>query len=130
MSYNSANAALRQYLQVVKLQFLIGVLAILVTAVKSLNSYATISAILGFLLALLPTLVYIRIAWSKKVLPPDTVFAKHKKAELYKFFVNLFGFAIVFIFFRQVHALALFTTYVVTLSSYWFSMFLQTRPKG
>lgn len=130
MSYNSANDALRQYIHVIKLQSLIGMLIIIVTAVKTLNLNATVSAILGFLLVLLPALVYIKIVWSRKVMPAEAVMAKHKKAELYKFLMSLFGFAAVFIFFRQVHALALFTAYVVTLSSYWLCMFRQARPKG
>jgi F0F1-type ATP synthase assembly protein I len=121
MNYNSAKSTLYKYTYVVKLQVLLGAVCLAVT-VLSLNMYAIISALLGSLLVIVPTLVYIRVSMVSKVLPTGLVFAKHQKAELYKFFTNLIGFALVFIFFRKVHALALFTTYVVTLSSYWLSL--------
>lgn len=126
MNYNSAKSTLYKYMHVVKLQVLLGSLCF-IAAILSWNLYVIISALLGALLVIIPTLVYIRVSMVRKVLPVGQVFAKHQKAELFKFFTNLFGFAIVFITFKKVHVLALFTTYVVTLSSYWISLYKQPK---
>lgn len=112
------------------MQAALGFAAILLTAVISLNWHDIVSAVLGFSLVLMSTLVYVKIAWSKKVLPAAVVFARHKKAELYKYLTNLVGFALVFILYKQVQILALFTAYIVTLSSYWFGLFWTAKPKS
>lgn len=127
MTYNSAKIALNKYLQIIKIKIVLGIILILIFAIFSQNLYTTLSALLGFLLALLPALFYIKIAWSNKILLANQIFAKHKKAEIYKFNVNLLGFLVVFISFKQVHALALFTTYMVTLSGYWLSLFFRIK---
>ncbi|MDD3265967.1 MAG: ATP synthase subunit I [Burkholderiales bacterium] len=124
--YNSARSALYKYMHVVKLQIYLWLLCLAV-AVLSLDVYVLMSAFFGGALVVLPTLVYIRVAKVNRVLPAGQVFAKHQKAELFKFFTNLIGFALVFILFKKVHVLALFATYVVTLSSYWFSLYKQAK---
>lgn len=120
-NYNSAKSALWKRMHIVKLQILIGILCLAI-AIFSWNMYLILSVILGALLVIVPTLVYIRVSMMNKVIPVGQVFARHQKAELFKFFTNLVGFALVFILFKKVHVLALFTTYVVTLSSYWLSL--------
>lgn len=120
-NYNSARSASYNHQQVVKLQLLMAVLCSII-AVFSWNLYLSLSVLIGALLVIVPTLVYIKVSKINKVLPVNQVFARHQKAELFKFFSNLFGFALVFIVFKKVHVLALFATYVVTLSSYWLSL--------
>lgn len=126
MNYNSARSTLYKYMHVVKLQIYLWLLCLAV-ALLSLDVYVVASAFFGGALVFIPTLVYIRVAKMSRVLPTSQVFAKHQKAELFKFFTNLIGFALVFILFKKVHVLALFATYVVTLSSYWLSLRKQMK---
>ena len=120
-NYNSARSASYNHRQVVKLQLLLAILCLIV-AVFSWNVYLMVSVLIGSLLVIVPTLVYIKVSKINKVMPVNQVFARHQRAELFKFFSNLVGFAVVFIVFKKVHVLALFATYVVTLSSYWLSL--------
>lgn len=121
MNYNSAKSALYKHMYVIKLQLIL-LSVCLIVSLLSWNVYIVLSSLFGGLLIILPTLVYIKVSGMNKVLPVGQVFGKHQRAELFKFFTNFVGFAVVFIFFKHVHVLALFTTYVVTLSSYWLSL--------
>jgi ATP synthase protein I len=119
VAYNSAKSALQEYLQVIKLQLFIVIACGLITFVVTHNLNTTISALLGGALVLLPAMLYVKFAYSRKVISAERVLARHKKAELIKFLANVGGFVVVFSCFRQVQALVLFAAYVVTLSSYW-----------
>lgn len=131
MTYNSAKNALKDYLRVIKLQFAIGLTAIVVVTLFGKSVLSFLSALSGFLMAVLPAIIYIKIAWSSKVLSAEELFAKHKKAEIYKFMLTVFGFLVIFIFFKKVQAGTLFVTYVATLSSYWICLFLyQAKTKN
>ena len=123
MTYNSAKNALKDYLRVIKLQFAIGLTAIIVVTLFGKSVLSFLSALSGFLMAVLPAIIYIKTAWSSKVLNAEELFAKHKKAEIYKFMLTVFGFLVIFIFFKKVQAGTLFVTYVATLSSYWICLF-------
>ena len=126
MTYNSAKSALKEYLRIIILKIGLATIFNVIIAVFSQNLYSCLSALFGSLLALFPALVYIKVAYSKKILPAEQILVRHKKAELYKFLTNIFGFVIVFISFRQVHALVLFASYLVTLSAYWLALFRRT----
>lgn len=130
MPYNSAKIALKDYLRVIKLQFAIGLTAIIVVTLFSKSILSFLSALSGFLMAVVPVVIYIKIAWSNKVLNAEQIFAKHKKAEICKFMLTIFGFLVIFIFFRKVQAGILFVTYVATLSSYWVCLFYQAKTKN
>ncbi len=130
MTYNSAKNALKDYLRVIKLQFAIGLTIIIVVTLFSKSVLSILSALSGFLIAVLPAIVYIKIAWSHKVLDAEQIFAKHKKAEICKFMLTIFGFLVIFIFFKKVQAGTLFVTYVATLSSYWLCLFYQAKTKN
>ncbi len=130
MTYNSAKNALKDYLRVIKLQFAIGLTIIIVVTLFSKSVLSVLSALSGFLIAVLPAIIYIKIAWSNKVLDAEQIFAKHKKAEICKFMLTIFGFLVIFIFFKKVQAGTLFVTYVATLSSYWLCLFYQAKTKN
>jgi ATP synthase protein I len=130
VTYNSSKNALKDYLRVIKLQFAIGLTIIIVVTLFSKSVLSVLSALSGFLIAVLPAIVYIKIAWSNKVLDAEQIFAKHKKAEICKFMLTIFGFLVIFIFFKKVQAGTLFVTYVATLSSYWLCLFYQAKTKN
>jgi len=117
-------------LRVIKLQFAIGLTVIIVVSLFSKSILSFLSALSGFLMAVLPAITYIKTAWSNKILNAEQIFAKHKKAEICKFMLTIFGFLVIFIFFRKVQAGILFVTYVATLSSYWVCLFYQAKTKN
>ncbi|WP_158649224.1 ATP synthase subunit I [Aquella oligotrophica] len=130
MTYNSAKIALKDYLRVIKLQFAIGLTAVIVVTLCGKSILSFLSALCGFLMAVIPAVIYIKIAWSDKILNAEQIFAKHKKAEMFKFMLTIFGFLAIFIFFRKIQAGILFVTYVATLSSYWVCLFYQVKTKN
>lgn len=130
MAYNSAKFVLNEYLCVIKLQLLIGFLCVIIALLLSKNLLVLFSALYGFGIGIIPTIVYVKTVWSKKVLNGEQIFARHKKAELFKFLITIFAFASVFIYLKDVHVLALFTTYVATLSSYWISLFIKVKSRN
>lgn len=130
MPYNSVKIALNEYLRVIKLQLLIGLLAVIIVLIFNKNLLSVISAFCGLAIAVIPTVIYVKLAWSNKVINSEQIFARHKKAELFKFILTILAFVLVFVCFKKVHILALFTTYVATLSSYWFCLFFQNKSKG
>ncbi len=108
---------------ILKLQLLFGCSCIIFAIFMLKNVNGILSAFLGLLLALVPTLVYIKIAFAKGLVNyPSVILARHKKAMLLKFIINFILFAIVFIFYKKCNYFALFGTYIVTLSGYWVSL--------
>ena len=121
MSIN--NKHFSNVLQVLKWQITLGVLAILLICFVKYNINSIASALLGLLCALLPSIIYIKIAFVKRVLSAENVLRLHKNAMMAKFVTNLVLFALVFLFYKKCDVVALFLTYIVTLSGYWFSLF-------
>ena len=106
---------------VIRKQLLLGVVCVILS-VLSWDVNVVVSALIGFLLVFIPTVVYVKVSNMKQIMPVYQVYGKHQKAELMKFILNFIGFTIVFIFYKNVHVLALFITYVVTLSGYWLGL--------
>ena len=108
---------------IVKLQLLFGCICIIFASLMSKSVNSALSAFLGLLLAFVPTLVYIKIAFAKGLVNyPSIILERHKKAMLLKFVLNFILFALVFIFYKKCNYFALFGTYIVTLSGYWISL--------
>lgn len=83
---------------------------------------AAISAFVGGAIGFLTSLVY-----AKKMLAPFGSDAKkivraHYSAEAYKLIFTILLFSLVFIQFKEVHALSLFVTYAATLTVYWVAL--------
>lgn len=108
---------------IVKLQLIFGLSCVIFTAIIIKNFSGVLSAFLGLLLALMPTIAYIKIAFAKGLVDyPSVVLGRHQKAMLLKFLLNIILFALVFISYKQCNFFALFATYFITLSGYWVSL--------
>lgn len=108
---------------VLRLQFGLGgvfsILCLFVT--QELHDF--ISAILGFMLVIIPTLVYIKIAFAQgMVVAPNIALQLHKKAIIYRFLASTALFGVVCLGYKSGNFLILFVAYLVTLSGYWFSL--------
>lgn len=125
-NYSVNKKALYASANVLYKQLLLGGVCIVASAL-SFNVDAIVSACFGFILVFIPTLVYVKISNMRKIMPVYQVYSKHQKAELMKFTLNFIGFILVFVFYRNVHVLAFFATYVVTLSSYWLGLFSKAK---
>ncbi len=108
--------------QVLKWQVIFGITAILFVSAIKHNVDSSLSALLGLLCVLLPTIIYIRVAFVKQVLAAENVLKLHKKAMLLKFISNLILFALVFLFYKKCDVIVLFVTYIFSISGYWFSL--------
>jgi F0F1-type ATP synthase assembly protein I len=81
------------------------------------------SAGLGFGLVVIPTLVYIKVAFAKGVIVlPHIAIGLHKKAIIYRFIISTVLFSAVCIGYKNCNFLILFLSYLVTLSGYWFGL--------
>lgn len=109
--------------KVLQLQILLALIASLCTYMVHRNIYDVYSSIIGAIIAIVPTLVYIRIAFKDGfVTSPVRALSKHQKAFFVRFALNLILFLIVFLFYRNCNFLILFISYGVVLSAYWLSL--------
>lgn len=82
-----------------------------------------LSSLLGFALVFIPTLVYIKVAFSRGlVVLPDVAIKLHKKAIIYRLGITTILFILVFACYKNCNFFIFFVTYLVTLSGYWFSL--------
>ena len=121
MSIN--NKHFSSVLKVFRLQIAIGVIVFLLITFVKYNINSSVSALLGLLCALLPTIIYIRVAFVKQILSAENVLKLHKRAMVFKFISNLILFVLVFLFYKKCDAVALFVAYIFTISGYWFGLF-------
>jgi len=107
----------------IKLQFILGICAVILISFFRSNQNSIISAVIGVFLVTIPTLIYVKIAFARGFIAyPNIALAQHQKAMLFRFFLNLVLFMVVAVVYRGCDFLALFTTYFITLSGYWFSL--------
>lgn len=109
--------------KVLQLQMLLALIVALCTYLVHRNIHDVYSSIIGAIIAIVPTLVYIRIAFKNGlVTSPVRALSKHQKAFFVRFALNLILFSIVFLFCRNCNFLILFISYGVVLSAYWLSL--------
>ncbi len=95
----------------------------LLVAIISKSYNSTISAFLGGVLVLVPTLVYAFFAFKKGVVAyPSVALKRHQKAMVFRFLANFILFALVIIFYRQCNFLLLLIGYLIAISGYWVSL--------
>jgi F0F1-type ATP synthase assembly protein I len=113
-------------MQLILSQISLGFIAFSLVSIFYCNINASIAAVLGIAIAVIPSLIYIKVAHKATPVPAIQYYAAHKKALLYKFLVNLLSFTLVLLIFRSKYILALFLTYIITLSGSW--LVLLIRP--
>jgi F0F1-type ATP synthase assembly protein I len=100
-----------------------GLIATVALAVHKHSLNTAFSGIAGLFLAIAPTVVYARIAFADQlVVTPGVAFARHKKAMLWRFLLNLVLFAVVLFLYKKCDYIALFVAYFITLAGYWVSL--------
>lgn len=123
VDYNITDNFKSVVIRVIKYQTIQGAIAILALSLWYQSKIVIISSILGLLLAVIPTVVYAKIAISKKVENYLLAYKKHKTAMIIKFVVNGIGFLLVFSMIKNLSAGVLFSVYIIALSGHWTSLF-------
>lgn len=109
--------------KVLQLQILLALAVVLCAYLMRCNINDACSSIIGAVIAILPTLIYVRIAFKNGlVTSPIKALGRHQKAFFIRFALNLFLFLITFLFYRNCNFLILFISYVVVLGAYWLSL--------
>lgn len=85
---------------------------------------AAVSALIGGGIGIIPALIYLR----SMTAPPGTdaprLLGAQYRAEFFKFVATTVLFALTFIGYRDVAPVALFSTYLATLTMYWVALVL------
>ena len=77
---------------------------------------------------MIPTFVYIKIAFANGlIILPSEAFKLHKKAMIAKFIVNLVLFMLIIMLYKDCNFLALFLTYIITLSGNWLNLVIKKK---
>jgi F0F1-type ATP synthase assembly protein I len=109
--------------KVIRLETALLLMFTLVVAVVSRSCNSALSAFLGGVLVLLPTLIYSCLAFRQGLIAyPNVALRRHQKAMVFRFLANFILFALVTIFYRQCNFLLLIIGYFVTISGYWLSL--------
>jgi ATP synthase protein I len=123
MLYGYKNKYLQVAGKVVKTELILGLLTSLIIYLVSHKLANLVSALLGTIIAVVPTLVYAKITFAKDAMhPPQIIFKLHKRAMVARFILTLLLFAIVFKVYKGCNGLVLLLTYFIALSGYWFSL--------
>ena len=109
--------------RLIKIQLTVGLIATVILAVHKNSMNTAFSGIVGLVLAIVPTVVYAKIAFANHlVVAPSVAFVRHKKAMIGRFVLNLLLFAIVLFFYKKCDYIALFVAYFIALAGYWISL--------
>jgi F0F1-type ATP synthase assembly protein I len=111
--------------RLVMVQSVMGLLAAIIIAVHTRSMNALLSGIVGLFIALISTLIGAKIAFGDSlVVAPNVAYARHKKAMISRFILNLLLFAVVVLVYRQCNYIALLSAYIAALSGYWISLII------
>ncbi len=121
-----SNQYFKDVKNIIKLQLVLGLCFVIFVVIISKSYNNILSAFLGLLIALIPTIAYTKIAFAKGLVNyPSVILARHKKAMLLKFIFNIILFALVFLSYKQCNFFVLFTSYMITLSGSWVSLIIK-----
>lgn len=112
--------------RVIRLQVLLTLAAVLVATVVTRFDVAFSGSILaGGVGVVVPALVYARIAYAKRHVPPAELMRAHFKAEAVKFTLTVFIFMGLLLLFKDLSIPALLIGYFVAVSGYWFGLLIK-----
>ena len=83
------------------------------------------SVLLGGLTALLPAIVYARIAYARRHVPPAVLIKAHFMAEGVKFGLTVLMFGAVWGFFKDLSVVGYFGGFVAAIAGYWVGLLIK-----
>lgn len=106
--------------KVIKTQLVLAVAGILCIGLVTRNFNSILSVMFGCIVAFVPTLIYVKVAFQKGLLAyPNQVLKRHQRAVVLRFLVSFFLFSLICYSYSSCNFLLLLVAYVITLSSYW-----------
>ncbi|GGY15201.1 ATP synthase subunit I [Paludibacterium paludis] len=112
--------------RIVRLQArLVVVAALLGVALGGASFALPVSILIGGLAGIVPALVYIRIAYARRHVPPSELMRAHFKGEAAKFILTLVMFGAAMAFFKDLSVAGLFGGYLATVAGYWFGLLIK-----
>jgi ATP synthase protein I len=84
-----------------------------------------LSTFLGGACALIPALVYCRIAYARRHVAPVLLMRAHFRGEMVKFAMTVAMFGCVLMFYKNLSVAGLFGGYFVAVSGYWFGLLIK-----
>ena len=104
-------------------QFFCGLAAVVFFSIVDFSYNTVISAVIGIIIAVTPTLIYAKLAFAKGLIVlPKEAFRLHKKAMVYKFISNLLLFVVVLSVYKKCNYVALYCSFLAALCGNWFSL--------
>lgn len=109
--------------RVLKLQLLLAVCSVVITAIIVSNLNSIYSSLIGCVIAIVPTVAYVLIAFRDGVVvSPSKAFQNHKNAFMVRFLLNVLLFVLTCVLYKNCNYLTLFSSFCVVLSAYWLSI--------
>lgn len=108
---------------VLKLQLVFALVMTALSYMINRSAANLLSALVGGAIAIIPTQVYVKVAFSRGlVVNPNEALRLHKKAVVSRFLLTMGLFVLVLIMYRKCNFFVAFITYIVVLSAYWFGL--------
>lgn len=124
--FYDSDMANQEAVRVVKIQLRLGLIAILGGFFLSGGELqVAISVLMGALCAIVPALVYIRIAGEIRRADPAQIMRAHYRAAAAKFILTLLLFGGVLLFFKDISVPGLFGGFIAATSAYWFGLLIK-----
>lgn len=112
--------------RVLRLQAMLVLAAVLISAlVGGARLNIPLSTFLGGMSALLPAMVYCRIAYARRHVAPAVLMRAHFRGEAVKFMMTVVMFGCVLVFYRNLSVAGLFGGYLAAVSGYWFGLLIK-----
>ncbi|WP_019102144.1 ATP synthase subunit I, partial [Chromobacterium haemolyticum] len=104
---------------------LVGVALLIGVVAGGGNLAIPVSVLLGGLSALVPALVYARIAYAKRHVAPAELMKAHFRAEAVKYVLTILIFGATLVFFKDLSIVGLFGGFFAAVSGYWFGLLIK-----
>jgi ATP synthase protein I len=104
---------------------LVGVALLIGVVAGGGNRAIPVSVLLGGLSALVPALVYARIAYAKRHVAPAELMKAHFRAEAVKYVLTILIFGATLVFFKDLSIVGLFGGFLAAVSGYWFGLLIK-----
>jgi ATP synthase protein I len=112
--------------RVVRLQVLLALAAAVLAAVASrFDIVLSASVLAGGSAVVIPALIYAKIAYAKRHVPPAELMRAHFKAEAVKFVLTVFIFMGFVLGFKDLSVSGLLIGYFAAASGYWFGLLIK-----
>lgn len=112
--------------RVLRLQTRLVLAAVLISAILGWGRLnIPVSTFLGGACALIPAMVYCRIAYARRHVAPAQLMRAHFRGEGVKFLMTIAMFGCVLLFYRDLSVAGLFGGYLAAVSGYWFGLLIK-----